>query len=597
MALWGTAYGASAQAKAPTGQGAHQALLEEGRFPSASTCRTCHPTHYREWSTSPHAYAQMSVVFQTMQAAIINLTNGTNGDFCIRCHTPVGMNIGEPTVLENEKRHPTSREGITCITCHRVGANYGRISGRLPIEEAPLCETVYGPSGNSEGLNEEVARVLDDPGIKVAGCGEAGRTIHQRAEQRVFLTSSGVCGTCHDVRLVNGFRLEDAFSEYKVSPAARRGVSCQDCHMGEEPGLPNGYAQGPAAVIGGTPTRTRKITNHSFPGPDYSLIHPGIFPHNSKAAKMASISEWLRFDYESGWGDRNSEFERQASKAKPEFPKEWRSKGKRRRARKLLVENCELLDRIEADRLKILQVGIRLDEVVVEKADESGLRFRVKVANGTDGHGVPTGFDAERIIFLHVTVRDASDQVVFESGDRDPNGDIRDLHSLYVHNGELDLDPYLFNLQSKFLTRNLRGSEREQVLPINVSVDPLPFLRPEPRPTGIYGRPRGTRKHKQVILPNMHRWASYEVSPAQLSGRGPYTAEIALVAQMVPVNLIHEVSFMGFEYGMSEKQVADRVVDGAQVLWRRRVQLEADTRTTDPAQRSEPEGAFQCRPL
>ena len=89
----------------------------------------------------------MNVVFQTMHAAIVSLTNGTNGDFCIRCHTPVGMNIGEPIVLENEKRHPTSREGITCITCHRVNENYGRISGRLPIQEAPLCETVFGGVG------------------------------------------------------------------------------------------------------------------------------------------------------------------------------------------------------------------------------------------------------------------------------------------------------------------------------------------------------------------------------------------------------------------------------------------------------------------
>jgi len=27
----------------------HQALLLENRFPSATTCRTCHPDHYREW--------------------------------------------------------------------------------------------------------------------------------------------------------------------------------------------------------------------------------------------------------------------------------------------------------------------------------------------------------------------------------------------------------------------------------------------------------------------------------------------------------------------------------------------------------------------
>ena len=576
---------------------AHASLLDENRFPAAGTCRTCHPTHYAEWSGSPHAYAQMSVVYQSMQATIITLTNGTNGDFCIRCHTPVGMNIGEPTVLENEKRHPTSREGVTCITCHRVAEDYGRITGRLPIREGELCETVYGPSGGPEGLNTEVQRVLADPKVKVVGCDQRGRTIHQDSEQRTFLTGSGFCGTCHDVRLVNGFRLEDAFSEYNASPAAKRGETCQDCHMGAVPGVAGGYAMGPAAVVGGVPTRTRKITSHVFPGPDYSVIHPGIFPHNSKAAKMASISDWLLFDYEAGWGDKKGHFEKKEAR-KTEFPRAWRSKGKRGRARKLIKENCEILDTTTALRLEILQRGFLLDEVRVERADSAGIDFQVKVSSGTDGHGVPTGFDAERLVFLRVDVKDANGEVVYRSGDRDPNGDLRDLHSLYVHNDEIERDRDLFSLQSKFLTRNRRGPEREQVLPINFSPDPLPFLRPEARATGIFGRPRGARKQKQVILPEQHRWARYRVPADALQGPQPYTADVEIVAQMVPVNLIAEIEFMGFEYGMSAREIADNVVAGSQVLWRRRdIPLETGHQTTAAAERAETHGAYQCRDL
>jgi len=52
----------------------HEAvLLEAGhRFPSAATCKECHPKHYREWSVSPHAYSQMSPVFNAMHATITN---------------------------------------------------------------------------------------------------------------------------------------------------------------------------------------------------------------------------------------------------------------------------------------------------------------------------------------------------------------------------------------------------------------------------------------------------------------------------------------------------------------------------------------------
>lgn len=579
-----------------TAREAHLALLQEDRFPSAGSCRTCHPEHYRQWSVSPHAYAQMSVVFQSMHAAVVTLTNGTNGDFCIRCHTPVGMNLGESPVMSNEDRHPTSREGITCISCHRVAENYQRISGRFPIVEAPLCEPVYGPSGNSAGLNEEVARVLADPHIRVAGCDEAGRTIHQTSEKRVFLTESGFCGACHDVRLVNGFRLEDAFSEYKTTPAAANGVSCQDCHMSKTPGENGGFDHGPAAVVGGIATADRKLTNHMFAGPDYSVIHPALFPVNPKTSKLATISEWVEFDYEGGWGADS--FEEQAAEEDMEFPEVWRSVGKRRRARALIDKNCDDLDSIEEVRLQVLQAGFRLGEMKVEEAGDDGISFAVQVYNGTDGHGVPTGFDAERIIFLSVRVKDKNGKQVFVSGDRDPNGDIRDLHSIYVHNGELPLDPYLFSLQSKFLTRNLRGTEREQVLPINFSPDPLPFLRPEARPTSLYGRPRGARKHKQVILPGDDRWPEYEVSGAalrELGAEGPYTAEIELIGQMIPPNLIGQISFMGFEYGMSAREVADNVVAGAQVLWRREVTLQDGMHITKQADRGQPVGALQCR--
>jgi hypothetical protein len=365
--------------------------------------------------------------------------------------------------------------------------------------------------------------------------------------------------------------------------------------MGTKPGVASGYHEGPAAVVGDIPTRTRKITNHMFPGPDYSVIHPGIFPHNSKASKLTSISKWVQFDQAAGWGDPDGEFEKTVKDTDFEFPSAWRSKNKRARARKIIEENCELLDRIEVDRLTILQEGFRLGEVVVEKADPNEIAFRVKVENGTDGHGVPTGFDAERIVFLDVEVHDRNGELVFASGDRDPNGDLRDLHSLYVHDGELPLDRHLFSLQSRFLTRNLRGTEREQVLPINVSVDPLPFLRPETRPTGIYGRPRGVRKHKQIILPAQHRWAHYAFSGDESGSGGPYTAKIELVAQMVPVNLIAEISFMGFEYGMSAREVADRVIAGAQVLWRHTLTLEAGSTHSASAERTRPKGALQCR--
>ncbi|MEP5621346.1 MAG: multiheme c-type cytochrome, partial [Hyphomicrobiales bacterium] len=315
----------------------HEKLFLESKYPSANTCATCHPKHYEEWSVSQHAYAQLSPIYMAMQTTINLKTSATNGDFCIRCHNPVGMNIGESLYVSNLKRTPTSREGITCVACHRVNKNYGKISGRFALEEGDVFSPVYGPKGGAE-----LARVLSKPEeYRVSQSrDDPGRSIHTEAKQFFALTKPGFCGTCHDVTLFNGFRLEEAFAEYKQSPAAKRGETCQDCHMGRIQGVASGYDHGPAAVVGDVPTRNRKLTNHFFAGPDYSIVHPGIFPHNVEAAEFKTLQEWLQFNYKAGWGTDKFE-DRVTDNYK--FPKAWESIDDRYDAREILKVQFERL--------------------------------------------------------------------------------------------------------------------------------------------------------------------------------------------------------------------------------------------------------------
>lgn len=546
----------------------HKLLFTENRYPAAATCRTCHPDHYREWSVSAHAYAQLSPVFNAMQATTAKLTNGSNGDFCIRCHTQVGMNMGEPIFMSNMDRHPTAREGITCVVCHRLENAYGKVSGRFALVEGDLLEPVYGPTGNAE-LNRVLS--LPDSYKVVTKRDEPGRKIHVDAKKFPQLTQSGFCGACHDVTLMNGFRLEEAFSSFKTSPAAHKGESCHDCHMGLIPGRKSGYAIAPSAVVGGVPTLPRKRTNHMFAGPDYSIIHPGIFPHNDKASELATIREWLTFDHKAGWG--TEAFEDNVAKDF-QFPPRWTSVDDRFDARAILNDQFKLLDEAHKQRVEVLREGYRLGDFVVKQATAKGLKFAVQVKNGTDGHAVPTGFDAERLVYLQVFVTDADGKVVFKSGDLDPNGDVRDLHSSYVHYGELPLDKYLFTLQSRFMTRNVRGGDREQVLPVNYSVDPLPFIRPEPFAATFTGRPGGARIQRRGLAPNEHRWAEYKVDAKELTGRGPYKVNVKFLAAMVPVNLITEIKVVGFDYNMSPREVADAIRNGHILLYEKEIILD-----------------------
>lgn len=552
----------------------HKEIYVEDRFPSAQKCATCHPKHYKEWAMSQHSYAQISPVFNTMQSKVLQLTNGTNGDFCLRCHTPVGTALGEDIVQDNSTRHPVSLEGITCIVCHRAPNTFGFISGRFPIEEGNVFNVVYGPSGN-----EEVAKIVSEKEkYRVATTDtDNGQVIHTEARKFFEMSTSGFCSSCHDVRGPNGYRLEDAFSEYKASQAAKEGVSCQDCHMGTVPGVPSEYEHGPAAIVGGVDTRERKLTNHVFPGPDYSIVHPGLFPHNPEVQEFASIEQWLEFDYEAGWG--TDEFEDEVDDDTP-FPEAWESIDDRYDARYLIDAQLETLAEAKELRKQVLRAGVKIGDVKTAYANsEKGIQFEVAVNSQTNGHGVPTGFDLERVFYLQVTVTDCNGEAIFKSGDLDPNGDLRDLHSHYVHDGKLPLDKFLFSLQSKNLVQSIRGGERESVLPVNFSPDPLPFVRPSALGVSLFRHPAGIRKHKKVLMPNESRMAEYKIKADALTGEGPYKADIKLISGMVPVNLVLEIEDMGFDYGMTTEDIVKKLLKGYVVLWEKDVTFNFDNST------------------
>lgn len=546
----------------PVTQGdvAHTELFAKESYPSAIECSECHPKQFREWSVSSHAYAQISPIFNAFQRTVNVAFNGTNGDFCFRCHTQVGTALSESPNIPDQQRSEVAREGITCISCHRIDRTYNKISGRLFIEKGPLTNPVYGPTDN-----KELKRVLADTAdYQVTSDPDApGRKVHGDIKHFAPIRTSTFCGSCHDVTLFNGFRLEEAFSEYRTSPAAARGTTCQDCHMGKVQGRPDGYEYGPAAVIEGVPTKPRRVTSHLFSGPDYSIVHPGFFPHNKAAQEMATISEWTQFDYKAGWG--TDAFENNVP-AGYKFPDRWRSVDDRYDARKIIEAQLKTLDYQNQKRLEILRNGYQLGDFVPGESSAKGLKFKVEVKNGTDGHNIPTGFTEERLVWLQTIVTGPDGKVVFESGDRDPYGDVRDRHSSFVQAGKVPLDHQLFNLQAMVLVRNLRGTEQPAVIPIPSPNTALPFIRPAMNSAVLTGQPALVRNQKRNIDPHGHRWAEYSVDGAALSGKGAYKVTVRLRSQMVPVNLVLASQGVGFDFGMSTKEVVDNLVSRGQVL-------------------------------
>ena len=129
-----------------------------------------------------------------MSSKLIELTNGTLGDFCIRCHTPVGMALQEPIVMSNMDRHPTSREGVTCVVCHRINQNWGKGAGRQALIAGDLGAPIVGPIGN-----EELANVLANPDQYGVMAGEPdpavrSRIVHSEVIPFFAQTTPSFCG-------------------------------------------------------------------------------------------------------------------------------------------------------------------------------------------------------------------------------------------------------------------------------------------------------------------------------------------------------------------------------------------------------------------
>ena len=472
------------QAGEPQAAGPTAPSAKPGKaFISAKECGDCHPKQYREWRTSMHAYAQTSPVFVSFNRTLLERTGGTLGTFCVRCHTPIGTTLGEGPLLPNAKRRAISMEGVTCIVCHSIEKIQGKVSGEIPFSPDVIKGPYYGPD-ELAGQDDPSRLILETP---------------HPSRRFPAIRGSLFCGQCHDVNSPGGVRNEEAFSEWKNSPWAREGVTCQDCHMGAEPGKPVPVNQRPLDYIvdpdifPDAPKRHR--SNHSMTGPDHSIV-PGF--------GQADL------------GLNDEEFAKYEAK-------------------------------LEENRVRLLRNGAKIAvRHVSEIKAGTSLKVAVDVTNTFSGHNIPTGFTAERQVWLEVLLRDPDGNITFKSGDLDKYLDLRDSHSHEVHDGHLPRDTHLFNLQSRFINRNFRGTETEVVIPVNRRLSPVPFATPPPGLSATFGMPFGGRILKNSIPARATKTAHYRI-PIPKTADGQFTLSVRLRFRHLPPHLLYEIGMEDWE--------------------------------------------------
>lgn len=327
--------------------------------------------------------------------------------------------------------------------------------------------------------------------------------------------------------------------------------------MGKVPGRPDGYATAPSAVVGGKAINPgRKHANHRFIGPGYSIAHPGIFPHNKKAQAI-SIKDWLKFDWRAGWGTTKFEDKVADGKVKVKFPKRWADALDREEARQIIDENLSKLDKRDTVRKTVMENSSHVDGPHIAGTPKVGtdLAFSYTIKNTNTGHNLPSGsLGAQPQLWVNIALVDPDGKNIWETGYVDSNGDIADLHSLDVAAGRIKADQQLVHFQTKFLTTNVKGTDREMYLPVNFDIDPLPHLRPPGVPTTVLNHPPLVRMENHSLTPLGQRVAEYTVPGNLIKKPGKYQLAFRMRSRAEPIYFMRFVgSTKDMERSMNER--------------------------------------------
>jgi hypothetical protein len=190
----------------------------------AAQCSSCHPQHYDQWRRSFHARSLTSDDFvRTFSQYLQSIGEQAREDpqssmACLSCHAPLLKHAG-PEIVRQVADSVLARETeklagfeVGCVACHVV-------------ENRVFSGPIKKPQDNPFHLSKF------SPSYKEAS----------------------FCADCH-TWTSSKIPCSNVYTDWKISRAAKGGVTCQSCHMAETSG---------SAAAGGP---ERKIHAHVFPG-------------------------------------------------------------------------------------------------------------------------------------------------------------------------------------------------------------------------------------------------------------------------------------------------------------------------------------------
>lgn len=360
-------------------------------FSGSGVCAQCHNelqdntgkdvSIVSSWQTTMMANSTRDPFWQAKVKSEINRTpqlKTTIQDKCTRCHAPMANEearkqhdpvqavFGEGILNKNNPYFDLSTNGVSCSLCHQISPN-------------PPFGTDAGYSGHFaiDSFPTSTERLIYGP-YKNVNTMPMQSFANFTPVYSEHIKTSELCASCHDLTTPytdeNGIILsqtvEDEFPEQMpysewLHSDFAQTKTCQQCHMERADGV----------AIATRPRNNPKrddFAQHSFLGANRLML---------------SILE----EYREPLGVAATDFSTSIAKAE-----------------KLLNEAAKL-------------------EITQPSLQNGVLGFNLNIKSET-GHKLPSGYPSRRVI-LHVTLRDANEKIVFETGKVNSDGSVVELDS------------------------------------------------------------------------------------------------------------------------------------------------------------------------
>lgn len=369
-----------------------------GVFSDAATCASCHQSDgvimqntnnqvslstddispNTQWKHSVMANAFNDPYWQAAvqdEAESFPALSGLVEDTCTTCHAPMGHTHAHQTNTDLDaedyfrfdiaKTRDHSREGVSCTLCHQMQESNAD-SGKFVISD--VARLIYGPY-NSPFSN----RMFRDTGYtpvyglhieKSAFCANCHTLYTPAIDPDTGLPSGPDTGLPSATK---GFLEQGPYLEWlnSVYATAAQPVHCQDCHMP----VPSETYQTPVSTLPASSPDRAPYAQHTLVGGNAHLLQ--ILSDYRTELGIGSSTTTTGFD----------------------------------------------------DQIALTKNFLERAATVVVSAPQAAgddLQFDVVVTNNA-GHKLPSAYPSRRM-WLHVTVRNGDNQIVFESGRPDPRG-------------------------------------------------------------------------------------------------------------------------------------------------------------------------------